>query len=690
MENKMHPYEMIPTQEDYVGTKAVKNMDNFDISTSPGKGSSSFKECKTNDNTNVSYRNTENNKVKENLLYNRAATVDRLQINKNRLSTLTLNTDSDGRFIQNNFGNDVNPKESHQGSKNKRPIMGKTALLRNSSVESNDSAIIQSIILNKYENILNYYVSRMYTRRISRISNNSEEETVANTNCDECGSINTLDGYSFIKKDLIGSTDFNIEFTQDISNDSNSSEVDVISSCSEYDPRSFLVEALGDAASLNELSACNCDSNMEACEESIGTSGISSLLSTTSIGSSLKRILKRNKSKWTSRSDVTKNEEIIFDENKDCPSPEKPISTLDQYKLELSKQHSIIFQTSKALSYCKSSKNFIVGRERIEAERILLIATITKQALVNEINVIEFESYVSAADSRCTGEILLSDVTFTQNKETTSKKFTDCQEYFIVVLKSGKYVLDSGIIEDMDRTVSVPKTFKFSKLHQDFDITIAVYSLLIVDENCVYQNGKCPSPRSIIRCNKNLKSNPRNTFIQTENTAFNLIGKCNIRHSDLRKISDDGNLHVKWDYICSNNPLLPFFDMNVQYTYKLTNKLTGFLTVGIENGVITWNRRWCILDGFILQYWNYPSEESTVPIDVVDLRYCTELKITFADRSACARPRTLYLPLRDYLDIKKYFISADNLSDLKAWESELNFVVQSLLSWNGLKNNMYS
>lgn len=74
------------------------------------------------------------------------------------------------------------------------------------------------------------------------------------------------------------------------------------------------------------------------------------------------------------------------------------------------------------------------------------------------------------------------------------------------------------------------------------------------------------------------------------------------------------------------------------------------------------------------------------PLGEIDVRLTAAEKIVPADRTVCARPRTLALPVSDADGgVKKYFLSADTQSDLQMWESELNFVVQSLMIWRGSK-----
>lgn len=85
---------------------------------------------------------------------------------------------------------------------------------------------------------------------------------------------------------------------------------------------------------------------------------------------------------------------------------------------------------------------------------------------------------------------------------------------------------------------------------------------------------------------------------------------------------------------------------------QLTEKHMGFLTYtsqtfflsrGEQSSAIgAWNRRWCVLKGQTLQLWNYPDEQEThIPIFSIDLGKCISDRVSVADRTMCARVRTL-------------------------------------------------
>ncbi|XP_052898638.1 uncharacterized protein LOC128305295 [Anopheles moucheti] len=167
--------------------------------------------------------------------------------------------------------------------------------------------------------------------------------------------------------------------------------------------------------------------------------------------------------------------------------------------------------------------------------------------------------------------------------------------------------------------------------------------------------------------------------------------------------------------------------------------ISGFLDVGEKvdgNEGITWSRRWCQMNGFMLEFWNYPQEcQEKQPILYIDLVKCINERIELADRSICSRPRTVRVEIfssrvaaagascnssgigsfrssgrptspssveepascsadrghlrpispgdggRTLNNVTCYLLAADTQGDLKGWLNELNRVVKFLKEW---------
>ena len=150
-----------------------------------------------------------------------------------------------------------------------------------------------------------------------------------------------------------------------------------------------------------------------------------------------------------------------------------------------------------------------------------------------------------------------------------------------------------------------------------------------------------------------------------------------------------------------NSILHGTIDLSIACRLHLSVTHEGFITHGDEaGGYARWNRRWCVLKGHTLMFWNYPREQEVKePLMTIKLINCVSKKITTADRTICARPRTLLLEIMrnkneedknnmviEYqtpgTKIVRHFLFCDTLPDLMEWTAKLNHVIFALREWN--------
>lgn len=135
-------------------------------------------------------------------------------------------------------------------------------------------------------------------------------------------------------------------------------------------------------------------------------------------------------------------------------------------------------------------------------------------------------------------------------------------------------------------------------------------------------------------------------------------------------------------------------ELSVNVTYK------GFLTMFEDiSGFGAWHRRWCYLNGNILNYWKYPDDEKKkTPMGTIDLCTCYSTKIQTAPRDICARLNTLLLecqrPAKDTdieslltipkgkITIVRYLLSADTKEERDEWCAHFNKALTLLRAWN--------
>lgn len=82
---------------------------------------------------------------------------------------------------------------------------------------------------------------------------------------------------------------------------------------------------------------------------------------------------------------------------------------------------------------------------------------------------------------------------------------------------------------------------------------------------------------------------------------------------------DDQNLvylvedfkYLPLDSMAYSSNLLGSLGMSIKSEIVFVDSdMSGFLTVGENgrNGRTDWSRRWCRVNGFVLEFWNYPQE----------------------------------------------------------------------------------
>ncbi|CAG9764863.1 unnamed protein product [Ceutorhynchus assimilis] len=589
-----------------------------------------------------------------------------------------------------------------------RIIMGKKDLLRSRSNEmriEDPAKVVHELVNEKYQDKIEHYITRIYHRRQSRESSKSFDDDGASSDY-SATSLRTpdslYDGKSYFSLFFPPKSETDMDFlnsTQDLDEPAtdevfNSTADANLSTATEFDPKKFLKNALGDISYESQSMDVSFKNSKLQYSQSVDPLNTPSLLSRagtfySSVRKSLRRacsFVEKNKP----------NETFIRNNRRErCQSSFIPdlASSTENLMRELYVQNGTILQVSKALEFCKNSKD-MTSSEYIEAEKILLVASCQKEAIQTAIDAAEFEE--KEPTQTCSGTLEISDLTFyiksdsTTEQESPTKKL---DEHFVIVVTSGKTVLASQVlVADDDGNVKSDKKFHLSELATYFGASVAIYSMKVKhDKNLDSKHRKkdrklpCPSTKNFFNLHSH-KSSRKNLLVDSissiKPSSFTLLGSCAIRCSDLEKT------HFRMHHVPLSSSLEGYFTATLNASVKLNNRTSGFLTIGFEDkSHPTWNRRWCVLEGSLLRYWNYPSEEfSCAPIGTIDLANATE-KSSAADRCVCPRPKSLCLLIKNTENVVlKYFLSADNLEEKLGWLEEINLVIGTLTVWKCLRS----
>ncbi|KAK9883432.1 hypothetical protein WA026_001607 [Henosepilachna vigintioctopunctata] len=116
----------------------------------------------------------------------------------------------------------------------------------------------------------------------------------------------------------------------------------------------------------------------------------------------------------------------VAHEDEISPKEDNSMIIVEKIKMqqdEINKQQLIIYQTSRALNLCNSTLEFMGSTVQLEAEKLLLLATQRRQAMLNEIQRLKVEG-ILRSQSRHTkdlplekGTLIISNINLPLKKE---------------------------------------------------------------------------------------------------------------------------------------------------------------------------------------------------------------------------------------------------------------------------------
>ncbi|XP_012272000.1 anillin-like isoform X2 [Orussus abietinus] len=367
---------------------------------------------------------------------------------------------------------------------------------------------------------------------------------------------------------------------------------------------------------------------------------------------------------------------------------------------ELDIQQEQLNQGEKALNQCRFNKDFI---RQVQLERIFLVINLKKRTIFEEIKRVSSDEKNSKPSSE-RGKVTIGEININLQKEQSNDiEFDGIRLWFIAVISHGLTILATQTVEYSrnDYTIHLPGTFSIPNLTTDFKITVHIYCLEYkdTDSNGSQSSKKlhaCPSPKKLLKCAEKSVSRLQNK--QSQGVRRSLFMPCGFVELGLHDLA----LSSPWPLsgVPRNSILQGTIDLSLTCELDLTITHSGFLTHGDEaGGLAVWNRRWCVLQGHSLMFWNYPPDEETKsPLLTIDLKHCISDKITIAERTICAKPRTLLIETarrrdasdrnsmmmecRSSLTIVRNLLSCDDTNDLMKWMTKFNHVISALREWS--------
>ncbi|XP_075349579.1 anillin isoform X2 [Mycteria americana] len=387
---------------------------------------------------------------------------------------------------------------------------------------------------------------------------------------------------------------------------------------------------------------------------------------------------------------------------------------------EINMQQTVIHQASQALNCCFDEEHGKGSQQEAEAERLLLLATEKRTALLEELNKLKSEgphrrnkavsTSTEFAPSR--GSVSISEMRLPLKADFvcgTVQKPEAANYYYVIILRSGA---ENMVATPLASTASslngdaltFTTTFTMHDVSNDFEINIEVYSLVQRKEVTGTDKRKKANKSKVITPKRLLTSITSKSTLTpamaspggpnaVRTTNFILVG------SHKLSLSSVGNAKFALDKVPFLSPLEGHIYLKLKCQVDSSVEEKGFLTMFEDvSGFGAWHRRWCVLSGNCISYWTYPDDEKRKhPLGRINLANCTNHQIEPANREFCARPNTFELitvrpqreddretlvsRCRDTLCVTKNWLSADTKEERNLWMQKLNQILVDLRMW---------
>ncbi|XP_066438338.1 anillin-like isoform X2 [Eleutherodactylus coqui] len=397
---------------------------------------------------------------------------------------------------------------------------------------------------------------------------------------------------------------------------------------------------------------------------------------------------------------------------------------------EVSSLQHIIEQSRCALRCCVDVEHGKGTRQEAEAERLLLLSSEKKAALLKELDHLREErseqpSSSPVAERRpCRGSVTISDIRLPLKVDYVCSTIKDAGltgHYFLILIRYGAYdvvatPLASAADAQTGDTIIFPTTVTLNDASSDFKVEMEVYSLAHPASALEKRKSLKPkiTPKKLLPSRKSSLTSP--AFSPAVSTplrasSFLLVGSLTVSLESLGKMKFPlekmklegpvGRLlrnHFQ-DQVPFLSPLEGSLYLKMRCRSHSSVQRSGFLTMFEDvSGLGAWHRRWCLLSEKTLSFWAYPDQVNCKePLGRINLINCTSEKVEAAQRESCARPHTMELvtmrPQREddtdtlvtqrrgMLCFTKIWLSADTREEKQLWMDSLNQMLLDLRTW---------
>ncbi|XP_027128198.1 anillin, actin binding protein 2 isoform X2 [Larimichthys crocea] len=396
---------------------------------------------------------------------------------------------------------------------------------------------------------------------------------------------------------------------------------------------------------------------------------------------------------------------------------------------EAGKLQSVMNQTLQALSCCTDEEHGRGSLEEAEAEKLLLVSCEKRSALLAEVSRLReernsesgetsAEDYVS--QQPCRGTVGITNIQLPLKVEfvcSSHNRTGRPSHYFFVLIRYGPCnIVATPLATAADAqngdTISFPTSVTLKDIRSSFEIDVEVYSLSHTSGgNCSMDRATTKSrvtPRKLLntitRSSNSLTPAALPALNTRRSSNFCLVGSHKITltslgHSKfpLDKMKLEGKIRrLLGDEFQEKVPFLSPLEGNIYLRLDSESHSNvqhqGFLTMfELISGYGVWHRRYFVLDGCNMFYWNHPNDKEAKDAEgSISLSSSHSQSVRPVKRDSCARPFTFELVSNiqqqqqddSQESMAKCWFSADTKQERLDWMEKLNQALLDFHTWN--------
>uniref|UniRef100_A0A3Q3LJS5 Anillin, actin binding protein 2 n=1 Tax=Labrus bergylta TaxID=56723 RepID=A0A3Q3LJS5_9LABR len=421
------------------------------------------------------------------------------------------------------------------------------------------------------------------------------------------------------------------------------------------------------------------------------------------------------------------------------PAPEKSrpqpsVSNKEKIKAlneEAGKLQTVIGQTLQALSCCTDEEHGRGSLEEAEAEKLLLVSCEKRSALLVEMARLREERNLGSGEAAgkdkeynsqqpCRGTVSISNIQLPLKVEFVCSSLNHTgrpSHYFFILIRYGPCnIVATPLATAADAkngdTISFPTSVTLKDIRSSFEIDVEVYSLSHTSgNNCTVDRTTTKSrvtPRKILntitRSGNSLTTAALPALNTRRSSNFCLVGShkvtlASLGHSKfpLDKMKLEGKIRrLLGDEFQEKVPFLSPLEGNIYLRLDSESHSNvqhqDFLTMfELISGYGVWHRRYFVLKGCDMSYWNHPNDRETKGAEGnISLSNFNNHSLKPVKRDSCARPFTFELvsnvPQQQQDNsqeaLAKCWFSADTKQERLDWMEKLNQVLLDFHTWN--------